>query len=228
MRFLKFKSAKDMYDMLIDGPELYSPTKELLIFHYNIEGAIAHYDIDREKAQELVKESIENSEYWSGLLGPGGYIIDTLDNGKDITPVIDYLEDLYEEVWVTADDYKEMLDCRYYFTNFCCWEQDLIDQLRKEGYFVYGVRDKSGNHFSIEKRVIVNNIGFLVSTKEFDTPISDIELSVLGTEDVHISDKIREVSESISPKLALAKAKYELKEAERNKIIDELNSRLIV
>ena len=222
MEFLKFESAKDMYDMLIDGHDLYSPTKKLLIFHYNIEGAIAHYDIDRKEAEKLVKGSIETGESWSGLLGPGGYIIDTLENGKDISPVVDYLENLYEEAWVATEDCKEMLDCRYYFTDFYYWQQPLINQLRKEGYYVYGVRDDIGEHFSIEERVIVNNIGFLVTTKKLDTPVSDEELSTFGVEDVHIYDEIEKISDSISSELALAKAEYELKEAERNKIIDEL------
>lgn len=226
MEFLRFESAKDMYDMLIDGPDLYSPTKELLVFHYNVEGAIAHYDIDRKEAQRLVKDSKETGESWSGLLGPGGYIIDTLDDKEDISPVIDYLEDLYEEVWVTTDDYSEMLDCRYYFTNFYFWQQPLINQLRKEGYFVYGVRDDIGDHFSIEEKVIVNNIGFLVTTKKLDTPLSDKELFAFGVEDVHIADKIKEISENISSELAHAKAEYELKDAKIDEVIQDLRGHI--
>lgn len=110
MDFLRFDSAKEMYDMLIDGPDLYSPTKELLVFHYNADGAIAHYDIDSEEAAKLVKMSKETGEAWCGLLGPGGYIVDCLNSGEDVSPVIGYLEDLYKDVWVTTEDYAEMLD----------------------------------------------------------------------------------------------------------------------
>ena len=226
MDYLKFESAKDMYDRLIDGLDIYSPTKELFIFLYNAEGAIAHYDIDRKEAERLVKDSMETGESWSGILGRGGYIIDTFNNGKDISPIIDYLENLYEEVWVTTDDYKEMLDCRYYFTDFYYWQQPLINQLRKEGYYVYGVRDEMGEHFSIEERVIVNNIGFLVTTKKLDTPVSDKELFALGVEDVHIYDEIKKISESISAELAHAKAEYELKEAAQRRIIDEVRGHI--
>jgi hypothetical protein len=109
MKFLTFKNATEMYNALIDGPDLYSPTKELLIFHYNAEGAIAHYDIDSKEAAGLVKDSRETGEEWCGLLGPGGYIVDTLDNGEDITPVIEYLEDICKDVWMTTEDYAEML-----------------------------------------------------------------------------------------------------------------------
>ncbi len=206
-----------MYDRLIDGLDIYSPTKELFIFLYNAEGAIAHYDIDRKEAERLVKDSMETGESWSGILGRGGYIIDTFNNGKDISPIIDYLENLYEEVWVTTDDYKEILDCRYYFTNFFYWEQPLINQLREEGYFVYGVRDDIGEHFRIEERVIVNNIGFLVSTKKLYTPLFDEELPALGTEDDSIADEIRMIEDSISSEITLAKAQYELIEIKRKK-----------
>ena len=77
---------------------------------------------------------------------------------------------------------------RYYETNFRNWEQVLIDELRKEGYFVYGIRDGEGIHYTIEPRVYVNNIGFLVTDKEivFDSKeqwqhITDTELVALGT-----------------------------------------------
>ena len=110
MEFLTFTSAKDMYDKLIDGPDLYSPTKELLVFHYNLDGAIAYYNIDKEKAQELVTDSKDTGEEWCGLLGPGGYIIDNMYNGEDIPPAIDFLDALYREVWVTTKDYAKMLE----------------------------------------------------------------------------------------------------------------------
>ncbi len=110
MKILTFKNATEMYNALIDGSDLYSPTRELLVFHYNAEGAIAHYDIDKKEAEVLVKDSRETGEEWCGLLGPGGYIVDTLDNGEDITPVTDYLEGIYEDVWMTTGDYAKMLD----------------------------------------------------------------------------------------------------------------------
>ncbi len=111
MEFLKFISAKEMYDALIDGPDLYSPTKELLVYHYNVDGAICHYDIDTEKAAVLVQTCIDTGEdMWGAHLGPGGYIIDNLYDGEDVPPAIDYLEDLYKDVWVTTADYAEMLD----------------------------------------------------------------------------------------------------------------------
>lgn len=110
---------------------------------------------------------------------------------------------------------------KYYITNFHRWEQPLIDALRKNGLFVYGIRDCEGIHFSIEKRVIVNNIGFLIADSELPTPLSDTQLEALGEECVALSDKIRVIADSIKDELALAKAKYELGEAEREKAWQE-------
>ncbi len=102
----------------------------------------------------------------------------------------------------------------YYYTNFYRWEQPLINALRKRGYFVYGVRDCEGS-YSIEDRVIVNNVGFLVTDEKLNTPISEKKLAALGVEDIAIADKIREIAESIKEDLALEKARYNLGAKER-------------
>jgi hypothetical protein len=104
---------------------------------------------------------------------------------------------------------------KYYITNFYRWEQPLIDAIRKNGFFVYGIRDCEGVHYSIEKRVLVNNIGFLVADSELATPLSDTQLEIIGKESLSLSDKIRVIADSIKDELALSKAKYELEEAER-------------
>ncbi len=104
---------------------------------------------------------------------------------------------------------------KYYITNFYRWEQPLIDAIRKNGFFVYGIMDCEGVHYSIEKRVLVNNIGFLVADSELATPLSDTQLEIIGKESLSLSDKIRVIADSIKDELALSKAKYELEEAER-------------
>ncbi|SFU91252.1 hypothetical protein [Butyrivibrio sp. M55] len=110
---------------------------------------------------------------------------------------------------------------KYYYTDFFCWEQVLIDALRKKGYFVYGVRDCE-DLFSIEDRVIVNNVGFLVTDTKLNTPILDIELGTIGEEDITIYDRIKAVASSIKEDLDLAKAKYDLEEKEREKKWEEV------
>lgn len=114
---------------------------------------------------------------------------------------------------------------RYYFTDFYPWEQPLIDQLRKEGFFVYGVRDREGTRFSIEERVFVNNIGFLVTDKAIPTPLSDTELLTKGKEDANIKDIIQTVSEKISSELADSKAKYQKEEQKIEQFIRELRKK---
>ncbi len=110
---------------------------------------------------------------------------------------------------------------KYYYTDFFCWEQGLINALRKNGYFVYGVRDCEGS-FSIEDRVIVNNVGFLVTDTKLNTPILDIELEALGEEDITITDRIKAVASSIKEELDFEKEKYDLQEKEREKKWEEV------
>ena len=107
---------------------------------------------------------------------------------------------------------------KYHITDFHRYEQPLIDQLRREGYHVYGVRDLEGTHYSIEKHVVVNNIGFLVSDSELplkDGSISDTELETLGEESCDISDAIKNIADSIRSELEKAKADYDSREAAR-------------
>ena len=113
---------------------------------------------------------------------------------------------------------------RYYETNFHIWERPLINQLIKEGYFIYGIRDGEGIHYTIEPWVIADKIGFLVTDEEivFDSEdswqhITDTQLMSLGKESPRIGDEIRVIADKISDELALSKARWEQAEAEREK-----------
>lgn len=81
----------------------------------------------------------------------------------------------------------------YLITDFCRDDQPVINKLREDGYFVYGLRDGEGDHYTVEPKVFINNIGFVVTDKpiEFHEEgsrqyITDIELTELGTEDTSI------------------------------------------
>ena len=63
---------------------------------------------------------------------------------------------------------------RYYFTDFFNWEQPKIDQLRKEGKYIYSVIDDEGEHYSIRRWGICNRFAFLVT--EVDIIPADEEL----------------------------------------------------
>lgn len=62
---------------------------------------------------------------------------------------------------------------KFLITNFFRCEQPLINQLREEGKYVYGLRDGSGNSYSIANRVIVNNIGFMITN--FPIPLDEYD-----------------------------------------------------
>ena len=114
---------------------------------------------------------------------------------------------------------------RYYETNFYRWEQPLIDELRSRGYFVYHLRDTEDGHYQVEKRVYVNNIGFVVTDEELDLSsgfMRDYELESRGTESPAIADEIRVISDSISDRLAKVKAEYEQKAPDREKAWKEV------
>jgi hypothetical protein len=65
------------------------------------------------------------------------------------------------------------------------------------GYFFYGLRDGEGEHYTVEPKVFVNNIGLIITDKLIKLHeegsrkyITDIELAQLGTEDMSIKSAI--------------------------------------
>lgn len=94
---------------------------------------------------------------------------------------------------------------RYYFTDFYHWEQPKIDQLRKEGKYVYSVIDEEGEHYSIARRGFCNRISFLITDAdvipEGGFEISDEEFwSLNGEEDVCLSTPLKDVSAECAAK----------------------------
>lgn len=93
---------------------------------------------------------------------------------------------------------------KYYETVFCRDEQIIIDKLREKGYFVYGLRDGEGDHYTVEPRVIINNIGFVVTDRPIQFHeessrqyITDTELREIGDEESEISKKIDAIRQDI-------------------------------
>ena len=106
---------------------------------------------------------------------------------------------------------------QYMITDFFRYEQPLINQLRSEGKFVYGLRDGNGIHFTIEPKVFVNNIGFLITDTELDLGqdevLSDVDFFALGGAE---NNTLKTTVKDISAELTKAKADYEAGEAKRN------------
>ncbi len=105
---------------------------------------------------------------------------------------------------------------QYMITDFFRYEQPLINQLRSEGKFVYGLRDGDGIHFTIEPKVFVNNIGFLITDTELDLGqdevLSDVDFFALGGTE---NNALKATVKDISAELTKAKADYEAGEAKR-------------
>ena len=98
---------------------------------------------------------------------------------------------------------------KYQFTDFFYWEQIKIDQLRKEGKFVFSVIDTGGIHYAIRRKGFVNRYAFLVTDTDFLTDkneITDVEFEKLGGEEVEDLDV---TEKDLSKELAEAKAEYE-------------------
>ncbi len=76
---------------------------------------------------------------------------------------------------------------KYQFTNFKPSEQQLINDLRAQGKFIYALRNVDDLAYTIEKRVYVNNIGFLITDEELplrNGVLTDVEFSELNGEEV--------------------------------------------
>lgn len=76
---------------------------------------------------------------------------------------------------------------KYQFTNFKPSEQQLMNDLRAQGKFIYALRNVDDLAYTIEKRVYVNNIGFLITDEELplrNGVLTGIEFSELNGEEV--------------------------------------------
>lgn len=106
---------------------------------------------------------------------------------------------------------------QYQMTDFFRYEQPLIDQLRAEGKFVYGIRDGEGKHFSIASNVVVNNVGFIITDAKLelgkDNEISDDEFFALGGVEVNT---LKATEKDITAELARAKADWDAGQAKRD------------
>lgn len=76
---MKFSTADEMLQTILNGQDLYSPSAEIYVYAEDCSGAIAYYYIDQQEAEKLREEAADALECWSSLLGAGGYIVDSKD-----------------------------------------------------------------------------------------------------------------------------------------------------
>lgn len=110
---ISFSSWNEMYNHLYQGHDLYNYMTGQYVFLYNNAGALAVYDIYPDEVIELAKKAGESGEYWGGLLGPGGSILDNEDYDRDtetkkyLKPSFDYCRNNFQkEGWVETDEIK--------------------------------------------------------------------------------------------------------------------------
>ncbi len=105
---------------------------------------------------------------------------------------------------------------KYQMTDFFQYEQPLINQLRKEGKYVYGMRDCGGIHWSIAPRVRVNRIGFIITDEELEFDefgeLFDEDFLALGGTEVF---DLKKTKADITKELEKSKAEWDAHEAER-------------
>lgn len=112
---MQFKNGKEMYEYLVNNGDLYSKSLETYVFAYNDADALCIYNVSEKEAVNLAKESKQREEKWSGLLGPGGYILDEPkydnfrytdveeDRALYLKPSLDFCNEQYQEEWIDTD-----------------------------------------------------------------------------------------------------------------------------
>ena len=109
---MKFNSAEEIYDYIVDGGDLYDADRGIYVFDYNWVHAIAYYYIDRDELRELIRKVDLDNDYLSSALGPGGYIVDVQLIAPD-GEIIEYDDPEFEEYYDEPGyelDYSDILD----------------------------------------------------------------------------------------------------------------------
>ena len=98
---------------------------------------------------------------------------------------------------------------KYYFTDFYHWEQPKIDQLRREGKFVYSVIDTGGEDFLIVRKQCCNRFAFLITDEDIlaltDSLTNDEFSDLGGEEDIYLDI----TKKDMSVECAAARKEYE-------------------
>jgi len=115
---MKFKNAKQMYDYVCKGNDLYSKSNGIYVFVYNDVGAFCVYSLHPEEVVNLIKDSKEYGDYWGAFLGwKGSTILDdsnydkyryVKDEGKwslYAKPTLAFCEETYMiDDWMNTND----------------------------------------------------------------------------------------------------------------------------
>ena len=116
---MRFKNGKEMFDYLITGKDLYSPSERIYIFVYNDSDALCYYYLSYQEVLEILNDKGNSDEYWGAYLGIGGRILDDGEYDDDehryfgtqemldlyLQPSYDFCENYYDiDDWMNTDD----------------------------------------------------------------------------------------------------------------------------
>lgn len=101
----KFTSRNQMFQLLLQGMDLYNPDLGKYVFCYNDRGAVCTYDMDIDTFCKLRDEAVCKHEKISSLLGCGGSILDDArftgdsveERTKYLKPTLEFCNKTYHQ-----------------------------------------------------------------------------------------------------------------------------------
>ncbi len=130
---IRFESAKEMFDFIRTGRDIYSSKLEKYIFLYAEYDSICEYSIGEQEAEELKA----TKGCWSGHLGKGGRIYD------DEAPMTAY--ELCESCWEGAE-WEDVSGFDWFIRS---WTKEEITGFIKSNCYL-----KTGTHASLKELCI--------------------------------------------------------------------------
>lgn len=152
---MRFSSGKELYDYISAGNELYCEENGIYVFSYNESGSICvYYNIDTDKAAELVELSREYDEYWESFLGASAnQIFDSAEHMKETTQLSEYEDEAlswcneqYKHDWIGAKEYgKELGAGKLSQCLIIRWKEDLKNAYILLNCFRRHVKENASN-----------------------------------------------------------------------------------
>lgn len=118
---MRFSNAKEMYEYLNSGHDLYHPESGIYVFSYNDRGALCKYCLSKDQVKKISERSKQNHDkYWGAFLEFGGEILE--DDKVSINPSLEFCEKHYQESdWLnTINVNLEKPDCYL----LCCLDDE--------------------------------------------------------------------------------------------------------
>ena len=93
---MKFLNSEDMLNYIHIAGDVYDVDEEKYLFEYNDKGAIAVYNLAKDRFEKLVKEARKTNSFISSLLGAGGSIYDIPDEAGELESNVDLCRKMWK------------------------------------------------------------------------------------------------------------------------------------